>query len=103
MVAQAVANIGHVPGLAVVLVGEDPVSQIYVRAKHRATVTVGMQSFERRLQSGASETSLLKLISDLNADPAVSGILVQLPLPPHLDSTVRLKRLIRPSKLSGFT
>jgi methylenetetrahydrofolate dehydrogenase (NADP+) / methenyltetrahydrofolate cyclohydrolase len=101
-VAEAVAKTGHVPGLAVVLVGEDPASQVYVRAKHRATVTAGMQSFEHRLPSDASEASLLKLISDLNADPAVSGILVQLPLPSHLESTVVIGAIDPAKDVDGF-
>jgi methylenetetrahydrofolate dehydrogenase (NADP+)/methenyltetrahydrofolate cyclohydrolase len=101
-VAQAVAKTGHVPRLAVVLVGEDPASQVFVRAKHRATVTVGMQSFEHRLQPDRSETSLLKLISDLNADPAVSGILVQLPLPSHLDTTVAIEAIDPAKDVVGF-
>lgn len=101
-VAAAVAKTGHMPGLAVVLVGEDPASQVYVRAKHRATVTDGMQSFEHRLPSDASETSLLKLISDLNADPAVSGILVQLPRPSHLDSTIVIGAIDPAKDVDGF-
>lgn len=101
-VAAAVAQTGHMPGLAVALVGEDPASQVYVRAKHRATVTAGMQSFEHRLPSDASETSLLKLISDLNADPAVSGILVQLPLPLHLDSAVVIGAIDPAKDVDGF-
>jgi methylenetetrahydrofolate dehydrogenase (NADP+) / methenyltetrahydrofolate cyclohydrolase len=101
-VAEVVAKTGHVPGLAVVLVGEDAASQVYVRAKHRATVTAGMQSFEHRLPSDAAETLLLKLISDLNADPAVSGILVQLPLPSHLDSTVVIGAIDPAKDVDGF-
>ena len=101
-VAEAVAKTGHVPGLAVVLVGEDPASQVYVRAKHRATVTAGMQSFEHRLPSDASEASLLNLISNLNADPAVSGVLVQLLLPSHLDSTVVIGAIDPAKDVDGF-
>lgn len=101
-VAEAVAKTGHVPGLAVVLVGEDPESQVYVRAKYRATVTAGMQSFEHRLPSDASEASLLNLISNLNADPAVSGDLVRLPLPSHLDSTVVIEAIDPAKEVDGF-
>ena len=77
---------GLVPGLAVVLVGEDPASQVYVRNKGTQTVEAGMQSFEHKLPAETSEADLLALIATLNADPAVHGILVQLPLPKHLDS-----------------
>ena len=74
------------PGLAVVLVGEDPASQVYVRNKGTQTVEVGMASFEHKLPADTCEADLLALIARLNADPAVHGILVQLPLPEHLDS-----------------
>ena len=76
---------GITPGLAVVLVGEDPASQVYVRNKHASTVEVGMASFEHRLAVDTAEADLLALIGRLNADPAVHGILVQLPLPGHLN------------------
>ena len=77
---------GITPGLAVVLVGEDPASQVYVRSKGKMTVEVGMNSYEHKLEIDTTEEALLKIIADLNADPAVHGILVQLPLPDHLDS-----------------
>ncbi len=77
---------GLQPGLAVVLVGEDPASQVYVRNKARQTVQVGMQSFEHKLPADTAQADLLALVTALNADPAVHGILVQLPLPKHLDS-----------------
>src|ERR1700710_2274678 len=80
-VAEAVAGLkskGITPGLAVVLVGEDPASQVYVRNKHAATVEVGMNSYEHRLEAAISQADLLALIGRLNADPAVHGILVQL-------------------------
>jgi methylenetetrahydrofolate dehydrogenase (NADP+) / methenyltetrahydrofolate cyclohydrolase len=73
------------PGLAVVLVGEDPASQVYVRMKHKQTLEVGMASFEHKLPADTTQADLLALVSKLNADPAVDGILVQLPLPKHLD------------------
>ncbi|HCJ80586.1 MAG TPA: bifunctional methylenetetrahydrofolate dehydrogenase/methenyltetrahydrofolate cyclohydrolase, partial [Erythrobacter sp.] len=66
-------------------VGEDPASQVYVRSKHKATVAANMESFEHRLPADAGEAELLALVERLNADPAVDGILVQLPLPGHLD------------------
>jgi methylenetetrahydrofolate dehydrogenase (NADP+)/methenyltetrahydrofolate cyclohydrolase len=74
------------PGLAVVLVGADPASQVYVRNKARQTVQAGMQSFEHRLPAETSQDDLLALVKTLNKDRAVHGILVQLPLPAHLDA-----------------
>ena len=85
-VAALTDHHGIVPGLAVVLVGEDPASQVYVRSKGKMTVEVGMRSFEHRLAADTDEASLLGLIQALNNDPQVHGILVQLPLPDHLDS-----------------
>jgi methylenetetrahydrofolate dehydrogenase (NADP+)/methenyltetrahydrofolate cyclohydrolase len=88
-VAEAVARLsskGFTPGLAVVLASEDPASQVYVRHKHAATVEVGMNLYKHRLDAATSKADLLALIGRLNADPAVHGILVQLPLPAHLDS-----------------
>ena len=104
-VAEAVAGLkskGITPGLAVVLVGEDPASQVYVRNKQAATVEVGMHSYEHRLDAATSQSDLLALIGRLNADPAVHGILVQLPLPAHLDSTL-VSNAIDPAKdVDGF-
>ncbi len=80
-----VAESGRAPGLAVVLVGEDPASAVYVRNKAKQTVEVGMRSFEHKLPAETAQTDLIKLVQTLNADPAVDGILVQLPLPKHLD------------------
>jgi methylenetetrahydrofolate dehydrogenase (NADP+)/methenyltetrahydrofolate cyclohydrolase len=77
---------GRVPGLAVVLVGEDPASAVYVRSKGKATTEAGMLSFEHKLPAGISEGKLIDLIEELNTDPAVDGILVQLPLPDHIDA-----------------
>jgi methylenetetrahydrofolate dehydrogenase (NADP+)/methenyltetrahydrofolate cyclohydrolase len=85
-VAALKAAHGLQPGLAVVLVGEDPASQVYVRNKARQTVLAGMQSFEHKLPAAISQADLLGLVAALNADPAVHGILVQLPLPGHLDA-----------------
>jgi methylenetetrahydrofolate dehydrogenase (NADP+)/methenyltetrahydrofolate cyclohydrolase len=93
---------GIIPGLAVVLVGEDPASQVYVRNKARTTVEAGMASFEHRLPADTSETTLLALVAQLNADPAVHGILVQLPLPKHID-TNRVLDAVAPDKdVDGF-
>ena len=77
---------GHAPGLAVVLVGNDPASGVYVRNKGKTARKVGMASFEHVLPEAATQDELMTLIAELNADDAVDGILVQLPLPPHLDS-----------------
>ena len=93
---------GITPGLAVVLVGEDPASQVYVRSKHKATVEAGMASFEHRLEADTSEEDLLALITDLNNDPAVHGILVQLPLPGHLDSDLVINSIDPAKDVDGF-
>ena len=93
---------GLVPGLAVVLVGEDPASQVYVRNKARTTLEVGLHSVEHRLPAETAEADLLALVASLNADPAIHGILVQLPLPKHIDST-RVLDAIDPDKdVDGF-
>ncbi|MCR5879792.1 bifunctional methylenetetrahydrofolate dehydrogenase/methenyltetrahydrofolate cyclohydrolase FolD [Phenylobacterium sp. J367] len=84
-VARLRADYGLQPGLAVVLVGEDPASQIYVRSKGEHSLAVGMHSVTHRLPADASQHELLRLVGELNADPAIHGILVQLPLPKHLD------------------
>jgi methylenetetrahydrofolate dehydrogenase (NADP+) / methenyltetrahydrofolate cyclohydrolase len=93
---------GLQPGLAVVLVGEDPASQVYVRNKHASTVEVGMASFEHRLDASTSEADLLALIDQLNADPKVHGILVQLPLPGHLNSELVINRIDPAKDVDGF-
>ena len=101
-VARLKEEQGITPGLAVVLVGEDPASQVYVRNKGTQTVECGMASFEHKLPAETSEAELLALIAKLNADPAVHGILVQLPLPKHLDSDLVINA-IEPSKdVDGF-
>jgi methylenetetrahydrofolate dehydrogenase (NADP+)/methenyltetrahydrofolate cyclohydrolase len=93
---------GLVPGLAVVLVGEDPASQVYVRNKARTTLEVGLHSVEHRLPAETAEADLLALVASLNADPAIHGILVQLPLPKHIEST-RVLDAIDPDKdVDGF-
>ncbi|MCA3452156.1 MAG: bifunctional methylenetetrahydrofolate dehydrogenase/methenyltetrahydrofolate cyclohydrolase FolD [Rhodobacter sp.] len=93
---------GLVPGLAVVLVGEDPASQVYVRNKGTQTVEAGMQSFEHKLPAETAEADLLALIAALNADPAVHGILVQLPLPKHLDSDLVINSIDPAKDVDGF-
>ncbi len=93
---------GLVPGLAVVLVGADPASEVYVRAKGKQTVEVGMASFEHRLAAETSEADLLALIRRLNADPKVHGILVQLPLPAHLNSDLVINAIDPAKDVDGF-
>ena len=93
---------GLVPGLAVVLVGEDPASQVYVKSKGKQTVEVGMNSYEHKLPADTSEADLLALIARLNADPAVNGILVQLPLPAHLDSDLVINCIDPAKDVDGF-
>jgi methylenetetrahydrofolate dehydrogenase (NADP+)/methenyltetrahydrofolate cyclohydrolase len=101
-VAKLKAADGITPGLAVVLVGEDPASQVYVRNKGQQTVECGMNSFEHKLHADTSEDELLSLVAQLNADPAVHGILVQLPLPSHINET-RVINAIDPDKdVDGF-
>jgi len=90
------------PGLAVVLVGEDPASQVYVRSKGKLTLEVGMASFEHKLDADTSEEDLLALIARLNADPEVHGILVQLPLPSHLDSDLVINSIDPSKDVDGF-
>ncbi len=90
------------PGLAVVLVGEDPASQVYVRNKGTATRKSGMQSFEHRLDASVSEAELLDLVARLNADAAVDGILVQLPLPAHIGTAAVLAAIDPDKDVDGF-
>ncbi len=101
-VALLKSEAGLTPGLAVVLVGEDPASQVYVRAKGKLTVDVGMASFEHRLDAATSEADLLSLIQSLNADPKVHGILVQLPLPDHLNSDLVINTIDPAKDVDGF-
>jgi methylenetetrahydrofolate dehydrogenase (NADP+)/methenyltetrahydrofolate cyclohydrolase len=101
-VARLKEENGITPGLAVVLVGEDPASQVYVRNKHASTIEVGMASFEHRLPATTSEAELLALIERLNHDPAVNGILVQLPLPGHLDSDLVINAIAPGKDVDGF-
>jgi methylenetetrahydrofolate dehydrogenase (NADP+)/methenyltetrahydrofolate cyclohydrolase len=96
-VARVKRESGLLPGLAVVLVGNDPASEVYVRSKHRETQAAGMASFEHRLPADIPQADLLTLIDRLNRDPAVHGILVQLPLPKHLH-TETVINVIDPAK-----
>jgi methylenetetrahydrofolate dehydrogenase (NADP+)/methenyltetrahydrofolate cyclohydrolase len=106
-VAEAVpvftAAAGRAPGLAVVLVGEDPASAVYVRSKARATTEAGMASFEHRLPDSVSQDELLGLVADLNADESVDGILVQLPLPAGIDDKAVIGALDPAKDVDGFT
>ena len=105
-IAEAVAELkraaGRAPGLATVLVGEDPASAVYVRSKNKATAEAGMQSFAHNLPADTSEADLLALVDRLNADPAVDGILVQLPLPAHIDAGKVITRLDPNKDVDGF-
>ncbi|HEX7849314.1 MAG TPA: bifunctional methylenetetrahydrofolate dehydrogenase/methenyltetrahydrofolate cyclohydrolase FolD [Sphingomonas sp.] len=105
-VAQQVASFraaaGRAPGLAVVLVGEDPASAVYVRNKHKATIGAGMESFEHKLPVDTSQADLIALVDKLNADPAVDGILVQLPLPGHIDERAVTTRIDPDKDVDGF-
>ena len=91
-----------IPGLAVVLVGEDPASQVYVRSKGKLTVEVGMHSVEHKLDVDTSEADLLALIDQLNADTAIHGILVQLPLPKHLNEDLVISSINPAKDVDGF-
>ena len=106
-VAQLAASFeeaaGRKAGLAVVLVGEDPASQVYVRSKGKQTVACGMASFEHRLSEDTAQADLLALVDRLNADPAVDGILVQLPLPKHLDEQAVVDRIAPNKDVDGLT
>ncbi len=105
-VAEHVARLknehGITPGLAVVLVGEDPASQVYVRSKGKQTVEVGMNSYAHKLDASTSEDALLGLIEKLNNDPVVHGILVQLPLPKHLDEDLVINSIDPAKDVDGF-
>jgi len=101
-VARLKRDHGITPGLAVVLVGEDPASQVYVRSKGKQTVEVGMNSYEHKLEADTSEEDLLALIDKLNADPDVHGILVQLPLPGHLNETLVVNSVAPEKDVDGF-
>lgn len=105
-VAEGVAALqsshGVTPGLAVVLVGEDPASEVYVRNKGKQTKEAGMASFEHKLPVDTSEAELLALIEKLNDDPAVHGILCQLPLPDHMSETLVINTVAPEKDVDGF-
>jgi methylenetetrahydrofolate dehydrogenase (NADP+) / methenyltetrahydrofolate cyclohydrolase len=105
-VAKAVGTLksrhGITPGLAVVLVGEDPASAVYVRNKHKQTLEAGMNSYEHRLDASTSQDDLLALVRKLNADPAVNGILVQLPLPDQINSSAVIDTIDPAKDVDGF-
>ena len=99
---SALASVGLVPGLAVVLVGSDPASEVYVRNKAVQTREAGMRSFEHRLPADTPQADLLALVGRLNADPAVHGILVQLPLPGHIDAEAVINAIAPAKDVDGF-
>ncbi len=104
-VTGAVARLaeqGAVPGLAVVLVGDNPASRVYVRNKGRQTLEAGMRSFDHALPATASEAEVLSLVTRLNADPEVDGILVQLPLPAHIDAQKIIEAIDPAKDVDGF-
>ncbi len=94
---------GRKAGLAVVLVGEDPASKVYVSSKGKATIACGMNSFEHTLPEDTTQEALIALVDRLNADPAVDGILVQLPLPKHLDEQAVVERISPNKDVDGLT
>ena len=101
--AQLIADHGLQPGLAVVLVGDDPASQIYVRNKGEQSRAAGMHSVTHRLPAETSQAQLIALVQELNADPAIHGILVQLPLPKHIDEHAVLAVLSPDKDVDGLT
>ena len=101
-VAKRVPGLPRAPGLAVVLVGEDPASAVYVRSKGRATREAGMLGFEHRLPAETTQDQLLALVERLNADAAVDGILVQLPLPAHIDAAAVIQAVDPDKDVDGF-
>ncbi len=101
-VAEIKGRLNTVPGLAVILVGEDPASSVYVASKRRETQAAGMNSFEHRLPETTSQIVLLDLVKELNGDPRVHGILVQLPLPGHLDADAVIEAIDPAKDVDGF-
>lgn len=101
-VADAVKTLDFQPGLAVVLVGDDPASQVYVRNKQKKTEEVGMRSFAHLLPAATTQDDLLALVAQLNQDEAVDGILVQLPLPAHLDEQAIINAIDPAKDVDGF-
>lgn len=101
-VAFLKANHNLTPGLAVVLVGEDPASQVYVRNKNKSTIEAGMNSFEHLMNDNVSEADLIAKVQELNNDPAVHGILVQLPLPKHINEAAVIETIAPEKDVDGF-
>jgi methylenetetrahydrofolate dehydrogenase (NADP+)/methenyltetrahydrofolate cyclohydrolase len=102
-VATFTAEHGHAPGLATVLIGDDPASAVYVAGKHRASAEVGIHSVNRELPASTTQADALAVIDELNADPAVSGILCQLPVPDHLDGAALTARIDPDKDVDGLT
>jgi methylenetetrahydrofolate dehydrogenase (NADP+)/methenyltetrahydrofolate cyclohydrolase len=102
IVPAFIAAAGRAPGLAVVLVGEDPASQVYVRSKGKMCRAVGMESFEHKLPDTASQDEIVALVRQLNADPVVDGILVQLPLPGHVEEDLIIATIDPDKDVDGF-
>jgi methylenetetrahydrofolate dehydrogenase (NADP+) / methenyltetrahydrofolate cyclohydrolase len=102
LIPALTAQLGRAPGLAVVLVGDDPASAVYVRSKAEKTVEIGMRSFEYRRDASMSQAALLTLVAQLNADPDVDGILVQLPLPKHMDEAAVINAISPDKDVDGF-
>jgi len=101
-VAAFAAAHGRPPALAVVLVGDDPASHVYVASKVKQTAEIGMRSLEHRLEAGCTEADLFSLVDALNADPAIDGLLVQLPLPAQIDAASVLNRIDPAKDVDGF-
>ena len=102
-VAEYIKEYGRIPGLAVVLVGDDPASAVYVRNKHKACLEVGINSFEINMPTETTEDELLSVIDKLNADDAVDGILVQLPLPRHINEEKVINRINLEKDVDAFS
>jgi methylenetetrahydrofolate dehydrogenase (NADP+)/methenyltetrahydrofolate cyclohydrolase len=102
MTADLIGKHGTKPGIAVVIVGEDPASQVYVASKSRTAKECGFLSVQHTLPADTSESGLLKLIGDLNADAAIHGILVQLPLPAHIDAGKVIQAIAPEKDVDGF-
>lgn len=102
-ISKFILESGHTPGLAVVLVGDNPASQVYVRNKHKACLEVGINSYEINLPAETTEEKLLSVIDELNSDEKVDGILVQLPLPKHIDEERVINRIDPNKDVDAFS
>ena len=102
-ISKFILESGHTPGLAVVLVGDNPASQVYVRNKHKACLEVGINSYEINLPAETTEEKLLSVIDELNSDSSVDGILVQLPLPKHIDEERVINRIAPQKDVDAFS